>query len=166
MVLLGGPWARHPPPALAPCHLQGSLWLMLRGLAGLRLVWSQKLGLPQWGAHAPRLPGPFQRHGARSKGPSTEDQQQAWKECKQEDIFKLFPALAIRALEARGPEVSPALTKKETVLGFQRAPPHSHPPLPPHDPSWGLREEVLPPISSLAVLLLQDSMLLMRGPPR
>lgn len=71
-------------------------------------------GLPQWGVQAPPLPGPFKRHRARSKGPSTEDQRQAWKECKQEDIFKLFPALAIRALEARGPEVSPALTKKQS----------------------------------------------------
>ena len=59
-------------PALAPRQLQGSLWVLLRVLTGFGLVWRELWDPPWWGAHGLPLSGPFQRHRARSKGPSTE----------------------------------------------------------------------------------------------
>lgn len=61
----------------------------------------------------PHSQAPSRGAEADQRDPALRIGRRAWKECKHEDIFKLFPALAIRALESRGPEVSPALTHEE-----------------------------------------------------
>ena len=66
--------------------------------------------------------GPDQRDPALSIG------RRAWKECKHEDIFKLFPDPEIRALEARDPEVSLALCSQRKKQSWDfRDKPSSNP---------------------------------------
>lgn len=70
---------------------------------------------------------PSRGTGPDQRDPALRIGRRAWKECKHEDIFKLFPAPEIRALEARGPEVSPALAHKgRNSLGTSETPYPTH----------------------------------------
>lgn len=111
---------------------------------------------------------PFRGTGPDQRDPALRIRRRAWKECKHEDIFKLFPAPVIRTLEGRGTEVSLALTHKEgnNLETSETLTPRTPTYTPPQDSSLGLKAEVPPLISPPDILLLQDSMFLRRGPQR
>lgn len=70
----------------------------------------------------------FSQAPSRSTGPDQRDpalrtRRRAGKECKHEDIFKLFPALVIELLKQEAQRsVQPSPPKNEPVLGPQRPP--------------------------------------------
>lgn len=112
MVLLGDP-RQDTPSSL------GSLPALKLSLGGCRGVsqgsdWSGASGshrvCPSGELMLPLSQAPFRGTGPDQRDPALRIGRQAWKECKHEDIFKLFPAPEIRALEGKGPEVGPALT--------------------------------------------------------